>query len=363
MFPDSETWSWDTLQGDVSFLCSRSTRSPILYDRKLRVFKTGRDKDPYVFLGGMQLNLNVGQGFSVSRSKGYNWSFGVGAELFDILGPAKAITTMSSPAGVLAPAAKQTFENVGNMIKPFNAKLGAGYGESFGDSEGTSVSDSTYLVAQIAGFKVRLDQFERCVVLRMNPEFHPLILQFAADPRWGNFLRQQVDYSTGVLVCEGQMNKEPRYVKESFYYFTQHFTEGDMLDQADLYNHPWLLALRGQRDFATFLKNIRGQQEKVTLGGFIKGVWSGSHRTLDWPLDHMLKVYRGMTPAFPGIYTELREGEAGAELPLERVQQSKGSDQPTLSRIDEDVNCELTSSRIRVLMPGQAPLCDPKYAR
>jgi hypothetical protein len=50
----------------------------------------------------------------------------------------------------------------------------------------------------------------------------------------------------GIMVCDGTEQRPEKGIKmpESYYYFTQHFTEGDMLDQADLLNHPWLLQLR-----------------------------------------------------------------------------------------------------------------------
>ncbi len=318
----------------------------VSFDRKLRVFETGKDNDPYLFLGGMNLNLNVGQGFSVSRSQNYNWSLSAsaGVELFDLVGPAKVSNLLT----------KDKADFHGAMLKPLSLKggVGAGYGESFGSSEGTSIADSTYLVAQIAGFKVRLDKFERCAVVRFSPDFISEIENAPGSMSLVGFLNQNrklVNLRRGIMVCEGQLNREPRTVKESYFYFTQHFTEGDMLDQADLYNHPWLLALRGQRDFGVFLRRIRGQ-EPITIGNFVKGVWVGKERTLDWPLDHMLRVYRkdGLSPSFPGYYTELRENEQGTELPLERTM------------YEPDSSCELRSADRR---PRGSPICDQRFQR
>lgn len=336
--------SFKAIRAHLIRTCLRSDH--VSFDRKLRVYETGRDNDPYIFLGGMNLNLNVGQSFSVSRSQGFNWSAGAGVELFDMVGPAKASRMLS----------KEGADFHGALMKPLSLKAGTGYGESFGSSDGTSIADSTYLVAQIAGFKVRLDKFERCAVMRLNPDF----IQRLAYNGVGSFSlqaflnqnRKIVDLSRGIMVCEGELNKEPRTVKESYFYFTQHFTEGDMLDQADLYNHPWLLALRGQRDFATFLRQIRGQ-EPITVGNFVSGIWKGKERTLDWPLDHMLQVYRkdSTTPSFPGYYTEIRENEEGTALPLERGM---------LSRYDTDPNCEVRSADRR---PRGAPICDQRFAR
>ncbi len=319
------TSTWDQVQNRLFLMCLNDPEA-LMYDRKLRVFKTGDEQQSYIFLGGMQLNLNVGQSFSVSRSESWSWSYG--AEGFDFIA-----------------WGGKAMGGINVLLKPFNLKLGKSHGMS--SSEGTSISDSTYLVSQIAGFNVQLEEYERCVIMRFNTGFArrafgdrymngSQVVHVAPthmDSRWVRMNSSLIDPEKGVLVCEGVRSHKPKTVKESYYYFTQHFTEGDMLDQADLYNHPWLLALRGQRDFGVFLSRIR-QQEGVSLGNFINGVWNGSQRKLEWPLEHMLQLYKKITPSWPGFYTELDPSEFGTELPLER----------SMSKVDKDINCEAISS-------------------
>jgi hypothetical protein len=170
------------------------------------------------------------------------------------------------------------------------------------------------------------------VVLKLDPRFIEVL-----KSRTGSFIRSTIaanpqifEEARGQLICEGRPNKAPRYVDESYFYFTQHFTEGDMLDQADLYNHPWLLALRGQRDFATFVKVVR-RQEELTIGNFIDGVFHPSKERIGWPLDHMLRAYKQVTPAFPGFYTVLNEAEGMTQFPLERK----------MTKVDVDPNFEV----------------------
>lgn len=286
-----------------------NSQNAVFFDRKLRVFKTGIKDNPYLFLGGYQLNVNVGQGFSVSRSNG--WSWGWGLDGVDALGP-MGLTGAAS------------------LAKPLSIK--AGYGESLSDSAGSSISESTYLVAQIAKFSVRLDEYERCVVVKFSTPFlQELALQRIVDAR-------QFGPYKGLFVCEGIKITEPRSVKETYFYFTQHFTEGDMLDQADLYNHPWLLALRGYRDFGSFLTLIR-KQEKVTIANFVKGVMKPETRDFSWPLAHMKAAYKEITPSYPGFYTELDEYEKGPEFPLESE---------LLSPKDMDPNQEVISWTKRI---------------
>jgi hypothetical protein len=254
-------------------------------------------------LGGLQLNLNVGQSFSVGRSE--SWSFGV--EATDFIG-------WAGPRTMLGLAAK-----------PFNLK----YGTSLSRSDGTTVADSTYIVAQIARFKIRLDDYEQCMVLTLDPR----VFVNGGYVQFTDAHFEPMKNAQGLLVCEGVRRTEPRYVKEDYFYFTQHFTEGDMLDQADLYNHPWLLALRGQRDFVSFMNIVR-RQEAMTLGNFLGGLMpGGAERNTGWPLDQMLRTYQQITPSFPGFYTVLEEGEEMTRFPLERH----------LSKSDNDINFELIS--------------------
>jgi hypothetical protein len=300
---------WKNILGSLISQCV-SNPEFLTIDHKLRVYKTGEDGDSYIFLGGLQLNLNVGQSFGVSRSE--SWSWGAGFEAFDVVGMGGRGMAM--------------------FAKPLNLKVGKGH--SMGSGEGTSVSDSTYLVAQIARFKVRLDEYEQCSVLKLN-------LKHIADNGYVHLVtngkRGLYADSTGMLVCEGVRRTDPRYVKEDYFYFTQHFTEGDMLDQADLYNHPWLLAIRGQRDFGTFLHMIR-TQEVVSFGNFAKGALGLQTRNIGWPLEQMLSVYKEITPSFPGFYTVLDQNEEMTQFPLER-RMTKG---------DQDVNFEMVSRERRV---------------
>ncbi|NJL24156.1 MAG: hypothetical protein HC902_02560, partial [Calothrix sp. SM1_5_4] len=280
----------------------------LIHDVKLRVEQTG----DYMFLGGLNLNVNVGESFSVGTSR--SWSAGV--ELTDFIG---AFKNGKGDIGKLFGKGKtggdDKFSPTGfasTLLKPFSLK----WGQSLGESEGTNVSESTYLVSQIAKFDVELLSYEKCAVVRLSDQ---AVKRFAAATASGgdlavygaigivglDFSKEEVlgAVKRGLFVCEGdrRVNNKPRRVEEMYFYFTQHFTEGDMLDQADLYNHPWLLGLRGWRDFSIFLKKIRAQQV-VDLPGLLKGLvgWS-QPRELGWALEHMFNSYRNVLPSFPGF--------------------------------------------------------------
>jgi|GEM_PF-6134267 len=331
------------------------TESSIALDKKLRVFETGPH---YTFRGGLQMNLNVGNSFSVSRGN----SRGAGADFTDLLNGfvGGAIGEM-----IGGPVAARYGVLAGFAIKPYSFKSS----ESMGDSTGTSVSAQTYLASQIAKFEVELLEYEKCRIFRLNPAMlnykiklpfnMPLPVlgrqQFNAETMIGperkmeNTNGESLEhlFSRGILVCEGTRTYEPRgkdsngkdrvgkLVNEDYYYFTQHFTEGDMLDQADLLNHPWLLSLRGDRDFGAFITLINGQED-VSWKSYSKGMLGKELQVkADWPLDKLTNTYKMITPSFPGIYTEVPEGETITPFPIGN----------RVINVDNDQNSEVCSRK------------------
>ena len=269
-------------------------QSFIFVDRKLRVNKTGS----YEFRGGKQMNLNVGSSFSIGHST--SASISTGTEGFDIMS--------AFPVGNIAK----------KMIKPLSVKFGAS--ESYSSSDGTSVSEQTYLVMQMANFVVDLASYERCFILTPHQDWLKKTKVMLAHSR-------ENLKSNGVMICSGDIVNDPVNVMESYFYFTQHFTEGDMLDQYDLYNHPWLLALRGVRDFTNFAKLLRKQSDKNDVKwsdglnplNLLKSDYvSPTDKVVDktgWPLDKMAETYRNVLPSFPGLYTLVHQNEFIQDYP------------------------------------------------
>ncbi|MCB0386456.1 MAG: hypothetical protein KDD43_13770, partial [Bdellovibrionales bacterium] len=113
----------------------------------------------------------------------------------------------------------------------------------------------------------------------------------------------------GFMFCKGEVETQPTAVRERYYYFTQHFTEGDQLDSSDLYNHPWLLGLRGVRDFHTFVALLKAVPYNWKLESVINEE--------GWALQHMMNTYREVHPTFPGLYSILSNAEDKLEYPFE----------------------------------------------
>ncbi len=317
------TVSEETIHEKIVDTCSSD--GGLIHDIKLRVEKTGQ----YAFLGGLNLNLNVGEGFSVGTSTG--WSAGM--EITDFVG-------MVGKAG-------------GAVIKPASLKVGTG----LSSSEGTSISESTYLVSQIAGFDVELTQYERCAWVGLSSQSVQRLQNTWGDSRvtraiglgTANFSDTKVKaaFGRGIFVCEGATKNQnkPVTVPESYFYFTQHFTEGDMLDQADLYNHPWLFSLRGMRDFSTFVEKIRAQQ-LVNFPEFLYQVTGMSEaRPKGWALEHLGDAYRNVTPTFPGFYTMLKPGEPSIDV-FALQQAAKRNAKSEFSKVDRDPLREVNHTQV-----------------
>ncbi|MGE0527897.1 MAG: hypothetical protein AB7P49_12590, partial [Bdellovibrionales bacterium] len=311
------------LTGSISWInkyCNRE--GGLVHDIKLHVGETGK----YRFLGGLNLNFNVGESFGFDSRYSVSGDF----DLTDLLGP----LVHKLPMGWAA-------KSIG---------LKYGMGDSSGD--GTSVSESTYLVAQIAKFELILNSYERCAVVRLADGAVGQLMEIVRGAPGRETSRAKEILRSGLFVCEGakRVLNKPRSVEEMYFYFTQHFTEGDMLDQADLYNHPWLLALRGIRDFTVFVKGIRAQ-EVVGLGAFLSRVVGYvEKRPVAWALDHLYKLYQNKLPSFPGYYTVLDEQE---DIRAFVLQQSR----------DDDPNPKQQPRNYRLRMRDVDPLGEVQHSR
>ena len=303
----------------------------LVLEEPVRIFETGSN---YKFKGGLQMNVNVGDSFSVS-SKG---AITKGIEVSDVA------TSIVGVGGLLLGGPLGTTGVVGalliHLIRPLSGK-----GQiALEDSDGTFVGGQTYLVSQIAKFDVELKKYEVCRIFRLNQAIlnSDFYIDFGGlDPNVrndkGRTLAQEV--TRGLVVCQGHAIENRVLVPENYFYLTQHFTEGDMLDQADLLNNPWLFPLRGERDFAVFMHSIRAQE---AFG--IRDLGTGterrpSTRPIDWPLEQMANVYNQRAPSFPGIFQVLRKQERISAYPLNDRIITVGSDDINAEQCNRKEGC------------------------
>jgi len=307
----------------LKFASKGESNEPLYIEKKYRIEETGR----YYYLGGKSLNISLGQNIGISHSQSANKTHS--------FSPSKFLT--------------------GFLPKYLDA-YGYSYsrGEGLSASEGTSVSQGTFLVMQNAEFDVELKKYEQCLSIRWSDGFKKSFEgvfyrnEFLTNAMRSNLhMKDGTHYSQwmndklseGLMVCSGDLEETPVAIRETYYYFTQHFTEGDMQDRADIHNHPWLLSLRGVREFETFLAATHADHDETEenpdgtyvhaheLIGMNK-MWESdaaalmsknldgtSYEAFDkykrngWPLTQLVRTYRKISPTFPGLYTQLNRKE------------------------------------------------------
>ena len=148
--------------------------------------------------------------------------------------------------------------------------------------------------------EIELRKFEKCFTAHLMPSlFYGLQsedLRLAkgkkiSDPDVAESL------SRGIMVCDGELNTDSEKVTENYYYITQHFTAGDMLDDGNLLNHVWLLPLRGTRDFNNFMYSVNAKPVNKD------GELIDENDRFSYPNVRLRENYNQILPSFPGMYT------------------------------------------------------------
>ena len=322
-------------------------------ERKIRAHKTGR----YFYKGGKSQNINVGASFSLDNSHrfGESWSGGLGPKGLKSLirgGLTKFLKRFGSEIMDEIPIADAISDSLLGDIKIGGSEINS-------RSNSTTINEQTFLVMQDAMMDIELLEYTKCISIYLNPgdtaysqnienqarqkALNDLHNDHIAESDFEYTLKKYLlEMRRGLFICEKKESNrnhsfEPLAIREHYYYFTQHFTEGDMLDTADLYNHPWLYQIRGKTDVWRFLDRIKARKVDLSDGIGPRGEVVKTHR---WPIEQLISAYSGIIPSFPGIYTMLHnEHEYAAEFPW--------SDQPSeslrfLNSIPEDNNISKT---------------------
>lgn len=191
----------------------------------------------YEFARGMSMNLQVGSDIRLNHYNDYKVNVNRNFRPFKAL--------LDGVFGFV-----QSFFGV-----DYSVGISNGDGESRGRGHGSSTG--TYLVIQMAKFDIQLDKYERCISMQPNGEY-------LGEKGVNEIINDNISeldrfkaLSRGLLICSGVVETEPMTRRETYYYFAQHFVTGDLLDLGDKKNHPWLLALRGYKDYRNFLRSIQ----------------------------------------------------------------------------------------------------------
>lgn len=284
------------------FNCQRAGRDELeeVFHISQKLRPTG--VEGYRFKGGKSMNFNVGSNFSMNFGESLSNSLDAGFDPLSLL--------------------KNLGGKIGSIFGVFSLKTGWGANQSRSLGQGTSVSSGTYLAMQKASMDLYFEAFEPCLEIRMQGEY---LESDNSISRLIEMMGKEEGFraaSQGLFVCTGETLTRREPFNENYYYFTQHFTEGDMLDNGDLLNHPWLLALRGERNYAHFVNLIKATPATDLSGRDFSLKWlpnhllkhylnetdlvSGINEDVDLgerPLDQLIEAYTMMPPTFPGLFT------------------------------------------------------------
>jgi hypothetical protein len=302
----------------------KSQNLPMIIERKVRVLETSNQ---YIYKDGKTINYSVGTGFSLSNSFNVNRGYKID--------PVEAAEKTIGLLGVVGKGVSSIIGALGGLLN-----FQWGVGESQATSNGTNVSEGTTIAGQISTLDIELKKWEKCVIVRFDDK--TLLENVSKLQRIGSggYDGNKDIQSLGTMLCSGDedtvddMNPtQPLRVRERYYYFTQIFNEGDMQDPGALFNHPWMLQMRGVRDFTQFHKALTVTEKQLDWGsawgrftsdaaylfeGAIAQVTNGGVGTHEVgltsmqvvnpndsqkALDMMATAYSKSLPTFPSMYT------------------------------------------------------------
>ncbi len=361
-----------TPKAQAVLMSSLAKHLPFNLERRVRVLDT---TNRYMYQDGKTLNYSVSKSFGIDggfrTGRGRKMEFD-GDKILNGLSAGAAgaatgaaITAWLGPGALLGAAVGGATGLVTGIIGAGSGMVGLNIewteGDGMSTSNGTGVSSGTTLAAQISTLDIELAQFEKCMVLKPSTEFlvetrKDIDGELDEEGFWEGFwpssdnsrsdtfksYRFIKDFKkAGYFVCSGEIQTEDDLnvgntlrVRESYYYFTQIFNDGDMQDPGELVNHPWMLMLRGQRDFAAFEQALmipqqldwgiaRNQQtndlglSSLTASDRVNGRDFHNMPTFNRPedtevvgpndiskaLDMMQKGFESALPAVPGMFT------------------------------------------------------------
>ena len=268
-----------------------------------KIIQTG-GVDNFDFLGGKTINFDLGSTYAIEYSESLGTDF-----------EASSSFSFSELVGKLF----KVLDGVTDIIG-FDVGLSGAASTEFGYGDSSEISSTTYLAMQRATFDMKFLDPKVCIEIRpMGPFLENLAI---LSNRYKEIKADLQVFLKGYLYCNEKKDDESldKIFRENFYYFAQHFTEGHMLDDGSILNHPWLLGVRGERDYNRFVKQLglKPSAEKREIGPVTKFFNATTQWYLDdskamaasftknnlaeLPLDQISEAYDNILPTFPGIY-------------------------------------------------------------
>ncbi|MCZ0933113.1 MAG: hypothetical protein OXJ52_08175, partial [Oligoflexia bacterium] len=233
---------------DVSFgplrACLNDPYDFFQFENKMVVHELSKQNNKY--LGGFLETLNVAANFSIGSYM--NWTAQRGRSL--------------SAGGDFSGGSPRTW------VLSMTGKLGLSQSMSSNESNSdrraidNRTGESVYFNVGNAKFQIGVKKFQNCLVVKPRPN------SFMKAPRAGEMkpykgkiwsqsasaLKKIIVSRPGLILCnpiEDRGDKDPKYITENYYYFSQMMNSDNsqFLNLHDLANRPFMLILRGRKEF------------------------------------------------------------------------------------------------------------------
>lgn len=270
------TYGWiDAFGLDCAHAVRKDPTKFFLLDRQMFVKSVAGTQ----YVGGVNQGYSVGTNFSLSathstyttRSWAWNTKIGLSKKFLDL----------------------------------FSVGTDVGYTMSWATSDSKSMGDTISLngvkslTVQTNTYKVRVNKYEQCATVRLNPRL------FSKDPQawlprtdYSKFINPKLTdeertlaVTRGVMFCEGTDRTTPVEVVENYYLINQETTSAGQQDSGDDRNRKFFVALRSTNDFNGFIAAMRGQ---------LKGTEVTDKVSVE--SEAMENLFKSRGPSYPGLY-------------------------------------------------------------
>ncbi|MDG0816170.1 hypothetical protein [Bdellovibrio svalbardensis] len=256
-------------------------------------------KDPSRFFQ-VEKRLAIKEVGGTKYVKGFNQGLSVGTNFSYVKSHSTSVTksvSVSAKAGI-----SKKFLDLFSLGLDVGGSISWSATDSTSNSNAINIGMSTSMTVQQSLLKVRVNQYEQCVIVNLNP------LLFIKDPSWfgrTDYLKilnprlnesEQADVITrGLMICEGQVRTQPIDINENFYLIAQESYSAQMQDSGDERNRNFFVALRSTNDFNRFVLAIKGETKAPAT--------ADKETDLQKETTNMMeKLFQMGAPSFPGMY-------------------------------------------------------------
>lgn len=259
------------------------------------------DKDPTKFFK-VEKQLHIDEVGGSRYLKGYNEGFSVGKG-FSVNNSHSETNSMSRGVVAKFVAAKELLK-IFEIAGGGEISLSWSSSDSESSSNSVSVDKATVLTQQRNVFKIHVNKYEPCAVIRLNSKL------FIKDTKWFGLLSH--DYlnalnprltekerenatNRGLMICSGELKNQPLDIIENYYLISQESSNSQMQDNGDARNRNFFIALRSKNDFNRFILATKASQNRAAT--------SNKEDDTEEDLNNLLEhLFQMPGPTYPGMY-------------------------------------------------------------